>query len=107
MSNGAPDVGSTWLWTHPYQPIIEDVPVTVTEITDTGSVLVQIEDEEIIERDKRDAESTYQDNGHNMDNVKEVHPFVTDRSNGEMKTTDQWLFVLQKEFYEQCVPKNN
>lgn len=97
-----PKVGSVWKWTNENYSIITDVPIEVTSVTDKGVIIVEITDTELLEEDGESAMRTYEKNGNDLDNMTEVHPFVTGIENGDPKIDDTWMFFRLEKFREQC-----
>jgi len=81
--------GDHYVWDH---DIRGNVTVTVTDVT-SGGVMVKITDSDVIEESIRVAEKTYQDNGRDRDNVKEVCPFVKFEENEIVADKEQFIIT--------------
>ena len=93
--------GSSWSFTSEHYPMIKDTPVKVM-IAKDNFIQVEIDDKELVRKDIESAKKTLVDNGGSMDNVKEVHPFVTDDNDGKIIADSTFCFFKQDKFLEQC-----
>jgi len=81
--------GEHYVWNH---EIRGNITVIVTDVT-SGGVMVKITDSDVIEESIRVAEKTYQDNGRDKDNVKEVCPFVRFEKNEIVADKEQFIIT--------------
>mgnify|MGYP000521091646 CR=1 FL=1 len=95
-----PKVGTEWNWTSSIYPVLKDVHVSVKKSLERF-IVVNIEDQEVIERNKQNAEETYQ-RTQDMDAVRENHALVTKRENGKMVSEDKFIFTSLQRFYDEC-----
>jgi len=93
--------GGEWYWTNPFHPIIEDVPVIVENVTESGAIFITVTDTDLLESDLARARETYADNGNDMKNVTEVHPFVKESDDGSLEIDDTWFFSTQERALDQ------